>query len=192
MTRVAESYPSRVQRLVYLDATYDYEGYAEMVGAHPHARPTYTDFGVPVSASLRDYRWVHVYGFWSDALEANLRVSSSTPSHPRLTSTFIEDATSNPNNYPAVSAPALAFHAAQGFKEWDPALEAAASPEVRAEVEEYFETVRLPFGRSAADRFRREMRNGRMIELRAHHYFFIPQEDMVVEEMRTFFAETPG
>ena len=31
-----------------------------------------------------------------------------------------------------------------------------------------------------------------MIELRAHHYFFIPQEDMVVEEMRTFFAETPG
>ncbi|MCH7892062.1 MAG: hypothetical protein IH921_11230 [Gemmatimonadetes bacterium] len=59
-------------------------------------------------------------------------------------------------------------------------------------MEEYFETVRLPWGRSGADRFRREMRNGRMIELRANHHFFIQQEDMVVEEMRTFFAETPG
>ena len=174
MTRVAELYPSRVQRLVYLDATIDYEKYAEVVGANPHARPTYAAFGVPISASLRDYRWVHVYGFWSDSLEADLRVSSSTPPHPRLTSTFIEDATSSPNNYAAVSAPALAFFAAEGFKEWAPGMEAAASPEVRAEMEEYFDTVRLPWRRAAADRFRREMRNGRMIELQANHSFFIP------------------
>ena len=187
MTRVAELYPSRVQRLVYLDAMYDYQGYAEMVGANPHARPTFAG----ISASLRDYLWVYVYGFWSDSLEADLRVSSATPPHPRLTSTFIEDATSNPNNYAAVSAPALAFFAIESFKEWAPGMHAAASPEVRAEMEEYFETVRLPWGRSAADRFRREMRNGRMMELRANHHFFIPQEDLVVEEMTTFFAETP-
>ena len=190
MTRVAELYPSRVQRLVYLDATNDYEGYAEMIEANPHPHPTFPEFGVPASASLRDYRRVHVFGFWSNSLEANARAFRRAP-HPELQSAFIEDATRNPNNYAGVSAPALAFLALAGFKEWDPGQEATASPEVRAEAEEYFETFRLPWQRSAADRFRREMRNGRMIELRANHTFFIPLEDLVVEEMRAFFAETP-
>ena len=192
ITRVAELYPSRVQRLVYLDGTGDFEGSAEILGANPHPRPTARDFGVPATASLRDYFRVHFYGFWSASLEADLRVRSRMPGHPELLSTFLEDATSNPNNYAAVSAPALAFFAAQGFKEWAPGLAAVASPEVRAAAEEYFETVRLPFTRLGADRFRREMRNGRLIELRAHHHFFIPLEDLVVEEMTTFFSETPG
>ena len=162
-----------------------------MVGANPHTRPQVSDIGVPITASVRDYSWVHLYGFWSDSLEADLRVSFSMQPHPRLTSTYIEDATSNPNNYAAVSAPALAFFAVDGFDEWDPGMAASASPEVRAQMNEYFDTVRRPWAVSAADRFRREMRNGRTIELRANHHFFIPQEDLVVEEMRAFFAETP-
>jgi len=192
MTRVAELYPSRVQRLVYLDAAYDYEGYAEMVAANPHPRPTLRELGVSDFASLRNYQRDYVYGFWSDSLEADLRASLQTQIHPSLTATFIEDATGSPNNYEAVSAPALAFHAVESFEEWAPGMAASASPPVRAEMAEYFETVRLPWGRSAADRFRREMRNGRLIELRANHHFFVPQEDLVVEEIRTFFAETPG
>jgi hypothetical protein len=36
------------------------------------------------------------------------------------------------------------------------------------------------------------MRNGRLIELRAHHHLFIPLEDLALEEMRTFLSETPG
>ena len=192
MTRVAELYPSRVHRLVYLDATFDYAGYAQMVAANPHPRTTARDVGVSDLASLREYSRTHIYGFWSDSLEADLRASVQSSAHPDLTAAFIEDAMRRPNNYSAVFAPALAFVVVEGFADWAPADYSAATPEMRAEMEEYFRTVRQPWGRAGADRFSREIRNGKVIELAASHHFFIPHEDRVVREMTAFFAQTRG
>ena len=58
-------------------------------------------------------------------------------------------------------------------------------------MHEYFESVRIPWGRAGAERFQREAANGRLVELEAGHHFFISHEDLVVEEMRRFFAGAP-
>jgi hypothetical protein len=91
-----------------------------------------------------------------------------------------------------VAVPALAFVAEEGFAEWAPADYSAATPEVRAEMEEYFRTVRRPWGRAGADRFTREMKNGMLIELAASHHFFITYEDLVVRQMEAYFAQARG
>lgn len=192
MSRVAELEPELAQRLVYLDATYDYAGYSEMTSANPHPRPSPRDFGWPTSASLRDYNRVHVYGFWSDSLEADLRVSFWRPTSPQLTSTFIADAQRRPNNYSAIRAPALAFWAVPTFSNYAPGQAAAADPEVRRAMEDYFAAVRLPWGQSGAERFLADIPDGRLVRVDANHHFFIPLEDLVVREIQAFLDEYPG
>ncbi len=192
MTRVAELVPELVERLVYLDATYDYVGYSEMTGSNPHPRPSPRDFGWPTAVSLRDYNRVHVYGFWSDSLEADLRVGFWRPANPLLTSTFIESAQSRPNNYSAVSAPALAFWALPSFENYAPGQAAGADLTVRQAMENYFTEVRLPWARSGVERFVSDIPDGQLIEVDSNHHFFIPKEDMVFREMSAFFAEHPA
>jgi hypothetical protein len=103
-----------------------------------------------------------------------------------LTADFIQDATSNPNDYASVTAPALAFVASTGFEEFAPGQAAAVNEDANAEMARYFSTVRMPWARRAADRFSREMRGGRVIEISGHHMFFVPDEDLVVAEIRKF------
>ena len=49
------------------------------------------------------------------------------------------------------------------------------------------DNVILPYQRKNIEKFRKEMRKGRVVELKdSHYYLFIKSQDAVVREMRKF------
>jgi pimeloyl-ACP methyl ester carboxylesterase len=189
ITRFAGMYPERVDKLVYLDAAYDRADLASEAftkNPFPSPQPTKEE-----RASLAGYRkwWERNRGFWSDAVEADLR-ETSLASDGTIKATLsreagqgiFKNATEYRPDYTKIKVPALSFYAINGLQLWVPQNE-----EARRKAQEFLDNVNLPYQRKNIEKFRREMRNGRIIELKdSHHYLFIKNQDEVVREMRKF------
>jgi pimeloyl-ACP methyl ester carboxylesterase len=189
ITRFAGMYPERVDKLVYLDAAYDRADLASEAftkNPFPSPQPTKDE-----RASLAGYRkwWERNRGFWSDAVEADLR-ETSLASDGSIKATLsreagqgiFKNATEYRPDYTKIKAPALAFYAINGLQLWVPQNE-----ESRRKAQEFLDNVNLPYQRKNIEKFRREMKQGRIIELRnSHHYLFIKNQNEVVREMRKF------
>lgn len=136
MTRFAEVYPKRVNKLVYLDAAYDR---AELLSLTAKAPPVQT---APVSpADLATFEGLcdatrRAFGFWSAAQEADLRETSlgangktkppvSAPTMIGLMKGLREARL----DYSKVKSPALAFYAVVKNPAFPPATENAGLPE---------------------------------------------------------------
>jgi pimeloyl-ACP methyl ester carboxylesterase len=189
MTRFAGAYPERVDKLIYLDAAYDRADLsAEAFSKNPFPSPPPTK---EERASLAGYRewWKRNRGFWSNAVENDLRETSvaadgtikATLSREVGQAIFKNAAQYRPD-YTNIKAPALSLYAISGLPLWVP-----QDAEARRKAQEFLDSVNSPYQRKNIEKFRREMRKGRIVEVKnSHHYLFIKSQDEVVREMRKF------
>ena len=190
MTLFAGLYPQRVKKLVYLDAAYDRSGLAEVQAKRPLPQPRATKEDLASFDAYREW-WKKYRGFWSDAVESNLRETSLTSDgtiKPSVTGSvaqaILKGANTPPMDYTKVQAPALSFYAIYGMPDW---LPADTSEGMRKKVEAHLAQSLLPYQRKNIERFSKEVRNGRVVEVKdSDHYVFVVSQDEVVREMRKF------
>jgi pimeloyl-ACP methyl ester carboxylesterase len=188
MTRFATLYPERVEKLVYLEAAYDRADLlSEAFSKNPFPTPRATKEELSTLAGYRRW-WERNRGFWSDAVEADLRETSLAPDGS-IKSTLTREAgqgifknASERPDYTKIKAPALSFYAISGLPLWVPSDE-----ESRRKAQEFLDNVNAPYQRNNIEKFRKEMPKGRVVEVsNSHHYLFIKNQDEVVREMRKF------
>jgi pimeloyl-ACP methyl ester carboxylesterase len=173
ITRVAVRFPGRVDKLVYLDASHDFAGVDSILSANP-AWPagfvpslgTATDTLNAARNRSKRYR----FGYWSDALESG--ILRSLDSDPAATSVLLRDATFHPKEYRRVQAPALALTARYTMQNWFFYLDPRVDSAKWKAAEHWLTMVLHPWLKAGRERFRREMKDGRTIELEADHHLF--------------------
>lgn len=202
MTRFAGTYPSRVDKLIYLDAAYDHSEltdsdlFAQAPEVFKLLSPTAKD-----RQSLDAYRnWFKTkrYNFWSEAQEADLReVTIILPDGqvsgnvmPENVAEEIEKgAKGSPADYRLVKAPALAFYSLKTMESWFPWLTSDTNSEVRKEAQDLLNNVLIPYTQKNIEKFRMEMVSGRVVELEStDHLCFIQRRDEIMRYMREFLS----
>lgn len=187
ITRFAARWPDRTDKLVYLDASHDFAGIDSVLGANPAWPPAFS----PPSGTARDtlnaardrskrYR----FGYWSDALESGILRSPS--SDEASDECFLRDATLHPKEYHLVRAPALALTAGYTMQNWFFYLDPIADSVKWRGAEHWLTKVLQPWLAAGRERFRREMRSSRTIELEADHHLFNSYPDRTLREIRGF------
>ncbi len=196
MIELAIAHPDRVEKLVFLDALYEYEkSDIELYGANPlNVRGAPPETFDSVEAYSEDFttRYAQYRRLRSpkwDALMAHaLERTADGRFRERLGPKAAEELGMAEFYYRAdwqkISCPVLAIYAFQDAA-WP--LPDHASPELREAVRAYVERFdREHKGRCIA-RARRDIRNIHVVEMRgASHYCFLDREDDVVAVMRKF------
>ena len=194
LTLFAGRYPDRVVKLVYLDAAYDRAGLPELLKQYPPVlSPAKTDM-----ESLDSFRrWVSRLSFWSEAWEANLREMMVFSPDGKISRAAIPDKVSgllmqgtqdSHPDYSKIRSPALSFTAVGLSSKMSDVL--LALPDPAQTKAEDFVTRFAQFQRQEIERFRKEIPNGRVIELsNTDHHCFIQRENEIVRAMREFLAQ---
>ena len=189
ITRFAALYPERVDKLVYLDAAYDRADLAtEAFSKNPFPTPQPTK---EERSSLAEYRkwWERNRGYWSDAVETDLR-ETSVAADGSMKATLsreagqgiMKNAAEYRPDYTKVKARALSIYAIADLPLWVP-----KDADSQRKAQEFFNNANAPYQKKNIEKFKKEMRKGRVVELRnTHHYLFIKNQDDVVREMRKF------
>ena len=191
ITRFAARWPDRTDKLVYLDASHDFAGIDSVLGANPAWPPQFS----PPSGTARDtlnarrdrskrYR----FGYWSDALESGILRSPS--SDDASDECLLQDATLHPKEYRQVQAPALALTAGYTMQNWFFYLDPMADSVKWRGAEHWLTSVLNPWLGAGRERFRREMRSSRTIELEADHHLFNSHPARTLREIRQFLLST--
>lgn len=189
ITRFAALHPHRVKKLVYLDATFDYGGPDEhAMDQNVLSRP-WPEGGVRSVGEYRDWARRYFYGTWSNALEADMWAGSSATDEENARrsearAALLVDVTSHPKEYAQVNAPALALWAEKTMQTHYPWVDPTDADAV-GRAEEYLRLRRL-WEQNGVERFRREMRDRRVIAFPAHHWMFVTNEERVLREIRSF------
>jgi pimeloyl-ACP methyl ester carboxylesterase len=187
ITRFAARWPDRTDKLVYLDASHDFAGIDGVLGANPAWPPAFS----PPSGTPRDtlnagrarakrYR----FGYWSDALESGILRSPS--SDDASDGCLLRDATLHPKEYRAVRAPGLALTAGYTMQNWFFYLDPIADSAKWRGAEHWLTKVVQPWLAAGHERFRREMRSSRTIEVEADHHLFNSHPARTLREIRGF------
>lgn len=194
MTRFATLYPARVNHLIYLDSAYDYAGWPEIWAQDPVANaPTKEDL-VSFEASRRWF--TKVFGFWSDAVEADARAINLQPDgtvkleamSEAITKQLLDGMTSAHPDFTKIKAPVLAFYA---VSQNHPGILPSTGAMVARKAQAYWREVFLPKQREQIARLRSELPAARIVELPdAQHLCFIRRqdEDRIKREMLSFLA----
>ena len=150
MTRFAALYPSRVDRLVYLDAADDYKS------GHELATNPRTRYPLPL------------------------------PDPEGPLGAIVRAAREADPDYTTITAPALAFFTIYGSSY----IPTDADADLRARIVKRWDDFGNPFQRQRVEHFRRDMKNGRVIELRdVEHGDFLTDQNFqayLVQEIRQF------
>jgi pimeloyl-ACP methyl ester carboxylesterase len=187
ITRFAARWPDRTDKLVYLDASHDFAGIDSILGGNPAWPPVFK----PPSGTARDtlnaararakrYR----FGYWSDALESGILRSPS--SDETSDECLLRDATLHPKEYRAVRAPALALTARYTMQNWFFYLDPIADSVKWRGAEHWLTKVVRPWLAVGHERFQREMRRGRTIEVEADHHLFNSYPARTLRQIRAF------
>jgi pimeloyl-ACP methyl ester carboxylesterase len=190
-TRLAADHPRRVARLVLLDGVNDYAERDAVMARNPHPAPPWPLFGT--RAEQREWMQRYALGFWNDALEADLATRPGLAEESRRLeglAAMLHDAAAHPQPFAELRCPVLALMAAESVESQFPWLDPADADGRRA-AEAYLRDVREPWRRAAVDRFTREARHGRVVEISGGHYFYLSSRDRVADEIRAFLL-TPS
>jgi pimeloyl-ACP methyl ester carboxylesterase len=193
ITRVAAIAPERVERLVYLDAAYDYARQPELWAQDPVAVP-------PAEADLASMdaarAWfIRTQGMWSDAVEADARAINLKPdgtltmevTTPSINEQLIQGMVASSPDFSRIRAPVLAFYAVPGTH---PGLLSVTDPDVRQRGQAYWTSVYLPYQREQIRNLRAAVPNASIVEMDAPHLVFIRPHDLerVASEMDRFLG----
>ncbi len=178
-----------MRKLVYLDATFDYGGPDEADEEKKAVARPRPEKGFSSAAEYRAWAEKYFIGTWTNALEADMWASASASGADaeragKSRASLLADAAAHPQEYRLVRAPALALWAEKTLDShyiWidraDTALVARARDHLKS---------RRQWEWRGVDRFRREMRNGRVVAFPAHHWIFVTDEERVLREVRAF------
>lgn len=205
MTLFAAQSPNRVLRLVYMDAAFDFttplresadNHFPKVFPSSPSKRDL-----ASVTAYRQFRQWFFIGGkpakhFWTGALEANLRdsiqqradgsVQEITPGETDddLLGQFTKGWKNLVLDYAKVKSPALALMC---FWDWSDYLLPGADRTAREQVSQYQVRFSAPYQRWNLEKFRKEMRHGRIVEMPdTNHYCFVQRRDQVLYEMSQF------
>jgi pimeloyl-ACP methyl ester carboxylesterase len=200
MVRFAALYPERVSRLVFLDATYDYDGdaFANSLAHYPvafEASPREVASLEAFRAFLKDGNWPGLA--WTPAMEATVRdvalpradrgvdyVLNDTP----VANAFLQGLRGYRKEYRKVRAPSLTIVAGQYA---GAVLPPAAPDSTRRKVEAWLAAYGIPFARASLARLRAELPAARVIEMpESNHYVFLERPAAVIAAVRDFLLET--
>jgi pimeloyl-ACP methyl ester carboxylesterase len=191
LTKFGSTYPERTAKLVYLDAAHDRTGLKDLFAQAPIPPPPPMLAADSVSPAAARAYIARAFGMLVPEGEVRATgVFGPTGRYQRdVTPDSIGAAIIAGVERPAyarIAVPALAFYAvADSPKDLVPAYSALDSAG-RAAAQKVFDTFQ-PFARTAREQFRREVRQGRAIELHgAHHYVFISNATEVARETRAF------
>jgi pimeloyl-ACP methyl ester carboxylesterase len=193
ITAFAGRYPERVEKLVYLDAGYDWstpvflKAFEETAAANSP--------GAADMRSLDSYRkWYHAAWFgdipWSNGLEAYLRDSAQPDADGKLHLQPTDEAWpalfaavgSWQRDYTKVQAPALALYATVFFPldRSDPAL--------AQKLRDFEQNTVVPFRRASMERIQRELRNVKVQQIAdtSHMSIGVQQPQPLAATIREF------
>lgn len=189
MTKFAETYPKRVNKLVYLDAAYDRAELLLMMAKAPTQAPPVSQHDLTTFVGLRNST-KELFGFWSEAQEADLRETSlgadgkiKSPVSPQTMAGLFKGLQKSQLDYTKVKSPALAFYTVVKNPVFPAYLDEAARQKTLTYTNEQWK----PYVNRQIERFKTEVAGGQVIELPdANHFLFIQRQDEVVKEMRKF------
>jgi pimeloyl-ACP methyl ester carboxylesterase len=192
LTRFAVLHPSRVKKLIYLDSGYDYFSLSDLMAKMPKGfTPAEEDL-----ASLKAYRkWfkTKALGFWSNALDENLRksitvlpdgsVKNVTPAY--VYGAILQGCKAWKRDFSKIQCPVLSIYALQGTYTIN--LVSSYNKKLGKEFEDVFKKFYEPWQQNSVNRFKNEIKNCKIIVLlNTSHHCFIHKKDKVVLEMKDF------
>lgn len=194
LTRIAARFPTRVRRLVYVDAAYD-----RAAQQRYDAVATIPRFATPMTAA--DRATVESYlayqrrarldlaRFWGPAVERDYRASIELDStgvrwhHPLARyGEMIDGASRGAPEYAKVRAPALALYAtvSQAIPPTD------ATPEQRAQLVRYQRENGVPWRTESVLQFRTGVRGGVVQDIAGVHHLFLDRPDETLKAIVQF------
>lgn len=195
LTRLASRHPSRVRRLVYVDAAYDrsaqqrYDAIVEPPSFAP--RMTGAD-RASVDAYLAYQRSARpdLARFWGSAVERDYRASLTRDSlgavrwrHPFARyGEMLQGASQAPPEYATVRAPALALYATVSSL----IVPDTATAAQRAQAARFERENAAPWISASVAQFRAGMRDGRVQRIAGFHHLFLDRPDETLRAIVSF------
>ncbi len=199
LTHFAGTYPTKVIKLIYLDALDDRRGLPAMREQNPlrnieikkeeSAPHTLEEY---IADFNRDFpNFAEIWSdLWDEEFSHGVKVNEAGIFVDRMPESIEKMMTDNlsvgyaPKRVEA-KIPILSFYALGKLK-----LSNAYTEEQKAEFDQFWQDVRAPFFRSLFSEFHSRFPHAKIVEIPdGHHYCFIAQEDLVYEEMRKFLSE---
>ncbi len=180
MRLFAERYPSRVGRLVLLEAAYDGEAVGKLMASAPPPPPLPED----ATEDVMKAHFVSLVfgGALTPPVEEELQYAIGVP--PDVAEELLASDAAAGFDFTEVSAPTLAIFAVPDPKLYLPATQDSS---YIAEMERFWTTRFAPFQQEEIRRFTQQAPSGRVVVVqRSHHYVFLHNEAEVVREMREF------
>jgi non-heme chloroperoxidase len=199
LSHFAALHPECVLKVVFLDAAYDrsspeFKATQAKNPLHRIPRPGEHDDHY----SIEDYTATIKRGYpslaviWSEVFDTEVEHSIKWTPEGKVVDKMTDDInkaiqamidTYIPEDA-QIQAPVLSFFALTDSANY---VADFMSDEQRAQVVEFFETVRTPYDRAWIEQFQRNVPHARVVVIpQGHHYCFIRQEELVFAEMRGF------
>ncbi|MGH9872809.1 MAG: alpha/beta fold hydrolase [Pyrinomonadaceae bacterium] len=174
MSLFASLYPKRVIKMVYLDAAYDRTTNFSCAEELPE--------GAGPPSAIRMMREAMNCPGWADIIAKDM----PPPDVYNVQVSTMRSASQFRPPYKKIKTPALAVYA-------DPDVVQAGANldgEKRKKMEAYWKEKRAPMARASIEQFRKEMKNGQVVEIKgATHYVFVGAfKDQVITLVRDFLA----
>lgn len=175
MTLFANLYPKRVIKMVYLDAAYDRTIALSCVDELPEGS------GPP--SAIRMMREAMNCPGWADIIVKDM----PPPDVYNVQVSTMRSAMQFQPAYKKIKAPALAIYADADVVQ----VPGSLSEEARKKLDTYWKEKRAPSARASMEQFRKEMKNGQVVEIKgATHYVFVGAfKDQVITLVRDFLAK---
>jgi non-heme chloroperoxidase len=199
LTHFAATYPTRVEKSIYLDALDDRRGFSEISKQNPlrnieikKAESAPHTFEEYIADFKRDFPYfAEIWSdLWEEEISHNVKVNEAgvyVDKMPAFVETMMVDNLINGYAPKRVEAkiPTLSFYARR-----KPKLSDAYTEEQKAAFDQFYRDVEEPFARSVISEFQNRFPHAKIIEIsNGHHYCFIVQADLVYAEMRKFLLE---
>ena len=199
LTHFAATYPTRVEKLIYLDALDDRRGEAAImeqsplrsieIKSEPSAPHTLEEYIADMKRNSP--RFAEIWSeLWDEEISHGVKVNEAGVIVDRMPASVEKMMFENlikgyaPKKV-EVKIPTLSFYA------WKiPKLSNAYTEEQKAAFDQFDKKVAKPFFSSLVSEFQNRFPHAKIIEIPdGHHYCFIAQEELVYDEMRSFLGE---
>ena len=192
LTRFAILYPDRVAKLIYLDALLRADELESLIAEDSiRVRATGADFATYQSA--RSWFQRCFFGFWSPALETDFRLNT-TPS--TTTDIIFKDAARSPawrQDYSGIRMPVLILYTLATLKQRRPCVAGSPDRDRARRAQAFLDRRYRPYQLESVVQVSRQMPNAKVVEIKnGHHFLFVSNQDMVVQEMRRFLLDESG
>jgi len=195
----AALYPTRVLKIIYLDAAYDrtkfrkFEEHYPLKGVRPpgadedwHSLEEYATYAKRVHPELAEI-WDEIY---PQEILHEIKITSDGKVTDRMPDELHQKFISLSRNYvpedSKTTAPVLSIYALPNIFIFPDYL----TEEQKAKLLKYREEIRLPILRECIEQFRRDVPHAKIIEIpQGHHWCWIKHEELVYEEMRKFLMD---